>query len=146
MTKSDYTTTLLVDQTTEEVFKAALNVREWWSGEIHGDTKKLNDEFTYQVGDVHFSKQKVVELVPQKKLVWLVTQSNLSFIEDKSEWTGTKIIIDVAPKNNKTKLTFTHEGLEPHVECYQACSGAWSQIIQESLFSLITTGQGKKIF
>src|SRR6187551_1028744 len=118
MTKADYTTTLSVDQTPEEVFNAIMNVREWWSGEIHGDTKKLNDEFTYQVGDVHFSKQKVVELVPQKKLVWLVTQSKLSFIEDKSEWTGTKIIIDVAAKNNKTKLTFTHEGLEPNVECY----------------------------
>jgi hypothetical protein len=146
MTKANYTTTLLVDQTPEEVFNAIMNVREWWSGEIHGDTNKLNDEFTYQVSDVHFSKQKVVELIPQKKLAWLVTQSNLSFIEDKSEWTGTKIVIDVAVENNKTKITFTHEGLMPKVECYVACSGAWSQIIHESLFSLITTGQGKKIF
>jgi hypothetical protein len=146
MTKADYTTTLSVDQTPEEVFNAIMNVREWWSGEIHGDTKKLNDEFTYKVGDVHFSKQKVVELIPQQKLVWLVTQSNLSFIEDKSEWTGTKIVIDISVKNNKTKVAFTHEGLVPKVECYQACSGAWSQIINESLFSLITTGQGKKIF
>jgi hypothetical protein len=146
MTKANYTTTLLIDQTPEEVFNAIMNVREWWSGEIHGDTRKLNDEFTYQVGDVHFSKQKVTEMIPQKKLVWLVTQSNLKFTEDKSEWTGTKIVIDIAIEKNKTRLTFTHEGLVPNFECYQACSGAWSQIIHESLFSLITTGQGKKIF
>lgn len=32
MSKKDFTITLLVDQTTKEVFKAVTDVRGWWSG------------------------------------------------------------------------------------------------------------------
>lgn len=47
MTKSDFTTTLLVDQTPEEVFNAINNARGWCPEEIEGSAEKLNDEFTY---------------------------------------------------------------------------------------------------
>ena len=146
MTKSNFTTTLLVDQTPEQVYNAILNVREWWYGEIEGDSEKLNDEFTYQVGKVHFSKQKLVELIPQEKVVWLVTDSNLSFIGNKSEWTGTELCFEISKPGNKTRLTFIHQGLVPEIECFNDCSNAWSQIIQQSLLSLITTGKGVKLF
>ncbi|MDR3679194.1 MAG: SRPBCC domain-containing protein [Flavipsychrobacter sp.] len=146
MQQSNFTTTILVDQTPEQVFNAINNVREWWQGEIEGSTTKLNDEFSYKVADVHFSKQKVTELVPNQRVVWLVTDSSLNFISDKSEWTGTRIIFDIAKQDGKTKLTFTHEGLVPQIECFDACSNAWNQLVKQSLMSLITTGKGVKIF
>ena len=146
MTTSDFTTTLLVDQTPKEVFDAINNVRGWWQGEIEGSTNKLNDEFTYRVKEIHFSKQKLVEVIPDKKVVWLVTESKLNFITNESEWTGTKISFEISEVNGKTQLRFTHHGLLPKIECYGACSNAWSQLIQQSLFSLITTGKGKKVF
>jgi hypothetical protein len=146
MKNQDFTTTLLVDKTPKEVFNAINNVRGWWQGEIEGNTNKLNDEFTYSVEEIHFSKQKVVELIPDKKVVWLVTESKLNFTEDKSEWTGTKIIFEISEINNKTQLRFTHSGLVPKFECYNDCSNAWGQLIQQSLFSLIITGKGKKVF
>ncbi|MEP6896068.1 MAG: SRPBCC domain-containing protein, partial [Chloroflexota bacterium] len=55
----DFTTTLLVDQTRREVFNAVNNVRGWWSDLIEGDTKKLNDEFTYHYQDIHTCKMKL---------------------------------------------------------------------------------------
>ncbi|MEO6254530.1 MAG: SRPBCC domain-containing protein, partial [Ferruginibacter sp.] len=70
----------------------------------------------------------------------------LNFISDKSEWTGTTISFDISEQDNKTQLRFTHAGLHPDIECYGACSNAWSQLVQQSLLSLITTGKGKKIF
>lgn len=138
----DFTTSILVDQTPREVFSAVTNVREWWSKDIKGNTEKLNDEFIFEVKGVHYSKQKLVEVIPDKKVVWLITDSQLTFVEDKSEWTGTKVIFDIAKQGDKTKLTFTHEGLLPEVECYDACSPAWTQYMQNSLFRLITTGKG----
>ena len=146
MTTTDFTTTILVDQSPKEVFNAINNVRGWWQGEIEGNTDKLNEEFTYRVEGIHFSKQKLVEVIPNRKVVWLITDSKLDFIEDKTEWTGTKIIFEISEVKNKTQLRFTHEGLAPEVECYDACSNAWGALIQKSLFSLITTGKGVKVF
>jgi hypothetical protein len=146
MTTSNFTTTILVDQTPAEVFNAINNVGGWWQGEVKGNTTKLGDEFDYRMQEFHFSKQKLVEVIPNQKIVWLVTDSKLNFAKDKSEWTGTKIIFEISQINNQTQLRFTHEGLTPKFECYGGCSGAWTDLIQQSLFSLITTGKGKDVF
>lgn len=142
MTTSDFSTTLLLDKTPAEVFNAITNVRGWWSNEIQGNAAELNDEFIFQVKDVHYSRQKLVEVVRDKKIVWLVTESEITFVKNKSEWTGTKVIFEISKKDNKTQLVFTHEGLIPEVDCYSACSPAWTEYVQHSLFRLITTGKG----
>jgi uncharacterized protein YndB with AHSA1/START domain len=142
----DFTTSILVDQSPEEVFAAINDVRGWWQGTIKGNTEKLNEEFTYQMGDVHFSKQKIVEMVPNKKVEWLVTDSKINFVTDKTEWINTRISFDITTVGNKTKLTFTHHGLVPAIECYGGCSGAWGQLIEKSLFGLITAGKGVDVF
>jgi hypothetical protein len=138
----DFTTTFSVDQTPEEVFEAITNVRGWWSGELDGPTDELGGEFTYRYQELHFSKQKVTELVPGKRVVWLVLDSYLEFIEDKREWNGSRVIFDIARKGDKTEVRFTHAGLVPAHECYGACSSAWSSYIRGSLRSLIATGKG----
>jgi hypothetical protein len=146
MKNKNFTTIFESDQTPEEVFNAVRNVREWWSGyyseDITGDTKELNDEFSFRAGDgAHYSKQKLVEVVPNKKIVWLITDSKLDFIKRKDEWIGTKVIFGISAKGNKTHLTFTHDGLMPEIECYDSCAPAWSQYLQNKLLPLITNGK-----
>jgi|SRR5450432_203618 Activator of Hsp90 ATPase homolog 1-like protein len=145
MKKQDYTLSITVNVTAQEAFNAINNVRGWWTGEpgIEGSTGKLGDEFTYRYEPYHYSKQKITEFVPGKKVVWNVTDSNLSFVKDKNEWTGTKIIFDISKKAGKTEVRFTHAGLVPGIECYDGCSNAWGQYINGSLFKLLTKGKGK---
>ena len=143
MTTKDFTTTILVDNTPEEVFDAINNVRGWWSEEIDGSTDKLNSEFDYHYEDVHRCKIKIVELVPNTKVVWSVLDNYFKFTKDKSEWKGTKIIFDIAKKDNKTEMRFTHQGLVPAYECYEICRDAWTGYIQKSLRNLITAGKGQ---
>ncbi|MEO7769140.1 MAG: SRPBCC domain-containing protein, partial [Ferruginibacter sp.] len=119
------------------------NVRGWWSEEIDGGTGKLNDEFTYHYKDVHNCKMKLTEVVPGKKVVWLVLDNYFSFTTDKSEWIGTKVIFEITEQDNKTHLHFTHQGLVPEYECYSACVNGWTKYVQHSLLSLITTGKGQ---
>ena len=139
----DLTLTFTVDQTPEEVFAAINNVRGWWSGDIEGSTGKLGEEWTYRYKDIHFSKQKITQLIPGKKVVWHVVDSHLNFVKDKAEWNGTDIVFEIAPKNGKTEVRFTHVGLVPAFECYGDCSGAWDFYITDSLRSLIATGKGE---
>jgi len=146
MKNKGFSTTILADQSPKEVFNAVNDVRGWWQGVIEGSTTKLNDEFTYRMEDIHFSKQRLVEVIPDKKIVWLVTESKLNFVKEKSEWTGTKISFEISEQDGKTELRFTHFGLVPEFECYGGCSGAWGQLIEQSLLSLITTGKGAKVF
>lgn len=143
MTASDFNTILLADQTPAEVFNAINNVRGWWSENIEGGTTRLNDEFTYQFKDVHKCTMKLIEVIPDKKVVWLVLDNYFNFTEDKTEWTGTKIEFEISEKENKTQLHFTHRGLVPAYECYNICFDAWTHYINNSLRNLITTGKGQ---
>jgi len=142
MIKETFTTSFSVDQSAQQAFDAINNVREWWSGEIEGDTNKLGAEFTYRYKDVHYSKQKIKDLVSGKKVVWQVVDSRLSFRKE-NEWTGTTIVFDVSQKDGKTEVRFTHIGLVPAFQCYGDCSGAWGVLINENLRKLIATGRAQ---
>jgi hypothetical protein len=141
MASGDITYTILVDQTPEEAFNAINNVRGWWTGDISGSTDKLNEEFTYRYKDFHYSKQKITELIPSKKIVWLITDSSLEFLKKKDEWVGTKVIFDIAKKGDKTEVRFTHLGIGPSVECYDKCYNAWGSYVNGSLKNLIAKGK-----
>jgi len=143
MTTPDFTTTLLVGQSPGATFNAINNVRGWWSENIDGGTDKLNDEFIYHYKDIHYCKIRVIELVADQKVVWLVLDNYFKFTEDKSEWKGTKIVFEISKKDGQTAIKFTHEGLVPQYECYEICREAWTGYIQDSLSSLITTGKGQ---
>ena len=71
MYNQNFTTTFSVDQTPERAFNAINHVRGWWSEEIEGSTDKLGDEFTFHYKDVHRSKQKLIEVIPNEKVVGL---------------------------------------------------------------------------
>jgi len=143
MNTTDFTTTLLVDQTPKEAFDAINNPRGWWSENIEGGTDKLNDVYDYHYKDIHYCQIKVIELVPNQKVVWLVLDNYFKFTEDKSEWIGTKIVFDISQKGGQTEIRFIHEGLVPQYECFEICREAWTNYVQDSLGSLIATGKGQ---
>ncbi|MGN6568357.1 MAG: SRPBCC family protein [Flavipsychrobacter sp.] len=129
---SSYTFSFETKRSAEDVYKILSDPNNWWKGiyneDIEGSFAHAGNEFSYKAGDgAHYTEQKVVELIPNKKIVWLITKSNLSFLQDKNEWTGTSIVITIADEGDKTKVTFKHEGLLPNIECYGVCSSAWSQ-------------------
>jgi hypothetical protein len=85
----------------------------------------------------------LIEVIPHKKVVWLVVDNYFNFTEDKSEWKATKIIFKISKKGEKSEIRFTHLGLVPEYECFNVCSNAWGSYMNGSLRSLITTGKGQ---
>lgn len=145
MKTANFTTTLVVAKNPMEAFNAICHPQHWWSGEVDGLALKVNDEFTYKFKDFHYSKQRVTTLIPGQKVVWDVVESVINYAQDKREWTGTQIMFEISEDNGQTTLRFAHLGLVPEVECFESCSNSWSQLIHQSLSSLILTGKGLQL-
>lgn len=141
MSGRSYTTTLVVDVTPQEAFAAITNVKDWWSGEVKGATDRLGAQFTYEYPNMHWCRMEITEFVPGRRVAWEVVGSDLTFIQKRDEWTGTKIGFDIAESGGKTEVRFTHVGLVPEYECYDQCSNAWSSLVDGNLRKLIETGR-----
>lgn len=124
-----------VAKSPDQLYPELLNPKFWWIGlygeDIQGQSQFIGDEFTFRAGNgVHYSKQKLVESTPGKKILWQVTDSHLTFLEAKDEWTGSQFGFDLQEENGKTTVTFSHHGLTPEIECFDQCSSAWTQYLQ----------------
>ena len=142
MNHQNYTAIIEAAKSPRDVFNHITAVSKWWSKDFEGSSTKLNDEFVICHTGKHYSKQKLIEVFTDKKIVWLVTESILNWLTtDKHEWTNTKMIFEITTKADKTILRFTHEGLAPEKECYANCEQGWNMVIKDYLFNFITNGK-----
>ena len=142
MNATDYEHRFTAQATPEQVFEAVTHVSDWWTVNTEGMSRSVGDEFTVQFGDVHLTKQRVTEVVPGERIVWLVTESLLPWLKDREEWKDTELVFDITATDEGTRLTFTHIGLTSQVECFDQCEQGWNYFIGQSLFKLITEGAG----
>jgi hypothetical protein len=139
MTGHDFTATISVNQTPDKAYSAILNVGAWWTGSNEGKSDELGDEFIHRDGEAHYCKLRVTDLVPGRKVTWLVLDNHFSFVADQDEWKGTQITFEIATVRGKTQVRFAHLGLAPEFECFDVCSNAWGSLINGSLRALICT-------
>jgi len=106
---ANYSTSIVAAKSRNDVFNHLINLKKWWPEDFEGEDIKLNSEFVLTTGDSHYSKNKVIEFVPNEKLVWLVTESIRR--TDGYDWTSTKMIFELNPKGNNTIVKFTYDGV-----------------------------------
>lgn len=141
--KQSFTTTFWVDRTPQAAFEAITDVRGWWSQEVEGVTDRVGGEFEHHYKDIHRCTIRVTELVPGRKVTWLILDNYFDFIEDQSEWKDTEVVFEIFEKDGGAEVRFTHAGLIPDLECYDVCSNAWGGYLGGSLRNLIITGEGQ---
>jgi hypothetical protein len=135
---ANYTVEIEVAKSPNEVFNHIINLSKWWPEEFEGESIKLNTEFVFRTGDTHYSKNKVVEFVPNKKVVWVTTESIRK--SDNYDWTGTKFIFELAPLGENTSLKFTYDGVVLENESdrlVQICD----MTIKEIFYNFVTYGK-----
>ena len=142
--QKDFSYSFTVKASAKETLERISQVDLWWAKKFKGKASKLNDKFSVYFGNVNdtYVNFKISKFVPNKKIVWLVTDCNLHWIKDKKEWKNTQVIWTLTEKDGKTKVEFVHKGLTPDVECYDSCKPGWTHHIKDSLVKLITNGKG----
>jgi uncharacterized protein YndB with AHSA1/START domain len=144
MTDQSFTTTTTVDRTPDEVFDAIRDPRAWWSSTIEGQAHEVGARFSFDDPGNHLWRFQVTELVRPERIVWhVLDNSTTNFVQDETEWNDTEVRFEIAAKGGQTEIRFTHVGLVPEFECYEACSTGWGHYIRDSLHALLTTGQGR---
>lgn len=141
MSSNHFATSFAVQHSPQEVFAAITKVRGWWSGEVEGDPERLGAEFTYRVPGVHSCRMRVTEHLPGKRMVWRVLDGDIAYVGRKTEWNDTEIHFDLSQVDGRTEVHFSHQGLIPALECFDACSTAWTSLVVGNLQNLIRTGQ-----
>jgi hypothetical protein len=140
-TTAKYTVAITVAKSPDDVFNHLIHdVSKFWPEDFDGESSKLGDEFIFTSGDLHYSKNKVAELVPGKKVVWLVTESIRK--TDNFDWSGTKMIFELTPKGNTTLLNFTYDGLVLDGE-YDRLVEVCNMVFKEILYNFLTDAQAK---
>ena len=144
---ASFRTTLSVEATPDDAFAAINDVRGWWSQDVDGSTDTVGAVFGFRGNhegrNVHRAQIEVTELVPGARVVWRVLDNWMGFIDDQSEWTGTRIVFEISPTAGGSEIRFSHLGLVPTYECYDVCFDAWTFFLRDSLRALIATGHGE---
>src|SRR5882724_8220145 len=115
MANKNFHKTIKINASPEEAMKKISQVNKWWAKKVKGKTEKLNDKFTADFGET-FVDFQISELMPNKKVVWKVTDCNLHWIKAKKEWVGDEVVFEISKKKNSTQIDFTHIGLIPSAE------------------------------
>ncbi|MBS1935762.1 MAG: SRPBCC domain-containing protein, partial [Bacteroidetes bacterium] len=121
----NYHSSISANVSAKEAFDKICDVPAWWALDFHGNSKKKNDVFSIHFGTTSVTF-KIADAVPEEIIVWKVIDSYLPWLNDKEEWTGTKIVFEISSHNGKTKIDVTDVGLTPEVECYESCEQGWN--------------------
>lgn len=150
---TDYNCTIRAAISAKDAFDKIARVSEWWAKAFEGSARNRGDIFTVrfggnasaQHGGQTFVDFVISEVVPDSKIVWQVTNCYLPWLENKTEWTGTRVVWELSTSNGTTTVHMTHHGLNPTVECYGACEKGWNGHIQKGLLQFLEGGSGMPV-
>jgi hypothetical protein len=151
MKQQNFQYSIVVPSTAGDAVEKICRIGLWWAvnstTEAGDDPAVGREKPDYRMFTVHFarttwSRMEVVEFVPEQFILWKVVDCYLPIFKDPYLWKNHFIAWDISAEERSTRITMTHIGLIPGVECYEDCSKGWSFYVGESLYKLLTEGRG----
>ena len=104
---------------------------KWWAADVTVDKATENVDLGF------FNRATVyglraVEIVAPGKAHWLCNSGR--------EWTGTRLLFDLAEQKGQTLLRFAHAGWETETEYFVMCNTTWGEL----MYRLKAAAEGKK--
>ncbi len=125
-----------VKSSIQDVYKALTTIdglAGWWTVTTSGDSK-VGGRIHFQFGDRGAFDMKVIELVPNTRVLWDV-------VDGPTEWVGTKVSFDLKQDDEQATVMFKHTGWVEPVEFMHHCSTKWATFLM-SMKALVETGKG----
>ena len=143
MSRQSYSTEVLISIKPESVYKAITkDIDKWWT-ELSNQALEVGDQLVVRFEKNTSWVMTVSEANPNKSLIWKVVEANhdLENLSKKDEWKGTNIKWEIVENKNGSKVTLTHQGLVPKLECFEICQAGWHYFLV-SLKEYLETGNG----
>jgi uncharacterized protein YndB with AHSA1/START domain len=143
VSEQSYSTEIQISVKPESVYKAITkDIDKWWT-ELSNQALRVGDQLVVRFEKTTSWVITVSEAFPNRFLVWKVAEANhdLEGIRKKDEWKGTTIKWQIGVNETGSKVTLTHQGLVPTLECYETCQAGWGYFL-ESLKQYLETGKG----
>lgn len=142
-TDNNYIASITVSASTDQCFNAITKqMNQWWTETAEGDLTKVGDTvkaiFPPAFGHWTF-KATVLDRGARIEIVCIDAHH---YVEGKSkeieqEWLGTRIVWEFASVGEKTKITLTHHGLTPQLNCWDICLNGWNYFFKVSLMDFL---------
>jgi hypothetical protein len=142
MNPQNYQCTISAPIPPAEAFQGICRVGDWWAVNFKGSARAVHDRFTVHFARTTWSLMEIVSCQPDQHIEWLVVDCYLPIFKDPILWKGNRIRWEITRDEVLTRVTMTHVGLVPGVECYEDCRKGWNFYVGESLFRLLTEGRG----
>ena len=143
MSEQSYSEEISIYAESEFVYRAITKeIDKWWT-ELSNQAPQVGDQLSVRFEKKTSWVMTVSEAFPNRSLVWKVDEANhdLEDLSKKDEWKGTSIKWEMVEIEAGTKITLTHQGLVPALECYNICQAGWGYFL-ESLKNYLETGKG----
>jgi len=137
-----YKKEIIVKSSPEKAYKALITeegLENWWTPTVEMEDHRI----TFRFGEKDYVVVQREREIENKEVVWRVSEQyfKMQNIDKTDEWVGTVMYWELSGEGLETKISFTHEGLEPKLDCYLTCEKGWDYFL-ESLKSYLETGKG----
>ena len=143
MSGQGYSTEIVISAKPETVYEAITkDIDKWWT-ELSNQALQVGDRLVVRFEKTTSWVMTVSEAFQDRSLVWKVAEANhdLEGITKKDEWKGTTIKWKIVENETGSKVTLTHQGLVPELECFEICQAGWGHFLG-SLKAYLETGKG----
>ena len=138
-----YQTTIRLNSTPTEVFRALTeDIDKWW-GRIDHAPRGKGDAFSVFFGKTQW-RFLVTAYDPYNAITWQCTHAHheIAELERTDEWFQTELYWDIEPKTDGAEVNLLHQGLIPKLSCYTICESGWNYFLETSLKNYLETGVG----
>lgn len=136
---NNYVASIETSATPEACFEAvAKRMSKWWTETTEGELNKVDDRvkviFPPDFGYWTF-EAKSMEWGSVIEMVCIDAHHRVEGQPEAidREWMGTTVVWQFARVGSKTRVTLTHRGLTPQLNCWGICLDGWNHFFKRSL-------------